>query len=185
MSRIGKQPIVLPSGVEVKIAGQDVTVKGPKGILQRNIHPFIEVTSADNQITVAPKDSIGLQEAKENIGAFWGLSRSLLNNMVLGVSRGFEKSLDLVGVGYRAQVKADKIHMNLGFSHDVVHALPEGVACKVEKNTHLVLSGVDKQVVGQVAADIRSYRKPEPYHGKGVRYSDERVSLKAGKSAKK
>lgn len=177
MSRVGKQPIVLPEGVQVEIRGSDVSVKGPKGVLSRTVHPQVEVTKENQTLKV-----IAL---RDDVKAFHGLTRSLLNNMVIGVSQGFSKTLKLIGVGYRAQVKGKELHLNLGFSHDVIYPLPEGIQCTVEKNTLCTLSGIDKELVGQVAATIRDYRKPEPYHGKGVRYLDERVVLKAGKSAKK
>ena len=177
MSRIGVSPIPLPQGVSAKIVGQDVSVKGPKGELFRTFHSAVTVHLNEGVLSVT------VQKASDK--ALHGLSRSLLNNMVIGVSAGFSKSLQLVGVGYRAQVKGTELHMNLGFSHDVIHLLPHGISCKVDKNTHLTVSGIDKEVVGQVAANIRAYRRPEPYHGKGVRYADEIIRLKAGKSAKK
>ncbi|MCY4443267.1 MAG: 50S ribosomal protein L6 [Proteobacteria bacterium] len=177
MSRVGSKVIPLPSGVQVNVDGKDVVVKGPKGTLSRRIHSSTEVHLDGSTLAV--------KSVVEGSKAFHGLTRSLLNNMVLGVSNGFSRSLMLVGVGYRAQVKGEKLHMNLGFSHEVVYPLPQGISCTVEKNTQVTLSGIDKELVGQVAANIRAFRKPEPYHGKGVRYADERVSLKAGKSAKK
>ena len=177
MSRIGLQPIPVPQGVTVQIKGQDVQVQGPKGKLDRTFHHRVKVISENNEVRVS------VERVADK--ALHGLSRSLLNNMVTGVSQGFTKSLQLVGVGYRAQVKGQELHMNLGFSHDVVYPLPSGIDCKVDKNTLLTVSGIDKELVGQVAANIRAFRKPEPYHGKGVRYVDEHISLKAGKSAKK
>lgn len=177
MSRIGMQPIPLPEGVTVKISSQDVTVQGPKGKLQRSVHQRVTPQLQGQVLSVHVSSSAD--------GALHGLTRSLLNNMVIGVSAGFSKALQLVGVGYRAQVKGQNLHMNLGFSHEVVYALPQGIQCNVEKNTLLTVSGIDKELVGQVAADIRGFRKPEPYHGKGVRYLDETIRIKAGKSAKK
>ena len=181
MSRIGVKPIPLPQGVTVKIVDRLVAVTGPKGSLSQTIHRAIAVEQHDNQLIV----KIDSAASQGNVANFHGLTRSLVNNMVLGVSQGFAKSLQLIGVGYRAQVKGKELHLNLGFSHDVVYPLPQGIECTVEKNTLCTFTGIDKELVGQVAATIRAYRKPEPYHGKGIRYSDERVVLKAGKSAKK
>ncbi|MCY4380646.1 MAG: 50S ribosomal protein L6 [Proteobacteria bacterium] len=177
MSRIGLKPITLPKGVQVSVDNKNITVKGPKGELVRVIHDSMKVNVTDQELSVVP--------LKDNVAAFHGLTRSLLNNMVIGVSEGFTKSLQLIGVGYRAQVKGRELHLNLGFSHNVIYPLPDGIDCKVEKNTLCTIYGSNKELVGQVAATIRNYRKPEPYHGKGVRYTDERIVLKAGKSAKK
>lgn len=177
MSRVGVKPIELPQGVSVKIQDKTVTITGPKGSLERTIHPDIEVLQHNHHLLVKP--------LKADVSHFHGLTRSLVNNMVVGVAQGFSKSLQLIGVGYRAQVKGKELHLNLGFSHDVIYPLPQGIDCTVEKNTMCTFSGIDKELVGQVAATIRDYRKPEPYHGKGIRYVDERVVLKAGKSAKK
>lgn len=177
MSRIGKAPIEIPGGVEVKVNGSHVVVKGPKGQLERQIHSSVDVQVEGAQVKVVPNT--------ENVSNFWGLSRSLLNNMVTGVSKGFEKSLTLVGVGYRAQVKGKELHLTLGYSHPVVYPIADGLEISVDKNTTVLVKGADKELVGQTAANIRSFRKPEPYHGKGVRYTDERIITKVGKSAKK
>lgn len=177
MSRIGKAPIEIPGGVEVKVNGSHVVVKGPKGQLERQIHSSVDVQVEGAQVKVVPNT--------ETVSNFWGLSRSLLNNMVTGVSKGFEKSLTLVGVGYRAQVKGKELHLTLGYSHPVVYPIADGLEISVDKNTTVLVKGADKELVGQTAANIRSFRKPEPYHGKGVRYTDERIITKVGKSAKK
>lgn len=179
MSRIGKKIITLPAGVEFKVNGSNVVVKGPKGHLERTIHNTMTVKLEGTAVTVEPKE-----DTREN-RKFHGLTRSLLNNMVIGVSEGFTKSLTLVGVGYRAQAKGQELHLTLGYSHPIVYKMPEGVEAKVEKLTTVLVSGCDKESVGQVAANIRAYRKPEPYHGKGVRYTDERIITKVGKTAGK
>ena len=181
MSRIGKKPVLLPAGVQASIDKASVTVKGPKGELKREFSPYVTI-----KMQKKPDHSelvVTIEDDKHK--ALHGLSRSLLNNMVIGVSQGFKKELTLKGVGYRAQVKGSDIHFTLGFSHPVVHPLLKGISCKVEKNVELCISGIDKELVGQVCADIIKYRPVEPYHGKGIRYKDQRVSLKAGKSAKK
>lgn len=179
MSRIGKQPISIPSGVTVEVNGQVITVKGPKGELSREIHPNISFKVEDNVITVTPND-----ESKKT-RALHGLFRSLIDNMVVGVSQGFEKKLEIVGVGYRAAPAKNKITLSLGFSHPVEYVAPEGIEFKADEDNKniIIVSGYDKQIVGEVAAKIRSYRKPEPYKGKGIRYVDEYVRRKAGKAA--
>ena len=177
MSRIGKAPIELPTGVELKVDGSKVAVKGPKGQLEREIHPSVDVAVEGNVVKVVPKT--------DDVSNFWGLTRSLLNNMVVGVSQGFSKQLSLIGVGYRAQVKGKELHLTLGYSHPVVYPIADGLEMSVEKNTIVTVKGADKEAVGQAAANIRAFRKPEPYHGKGVRYIDERIITKVGKSAKK
>lgn len=177
MSRIGKAPIELPTGVELKVDGLKVAVKGPKGQLEREIHPSVDVAVEGNVVKVVPKT--------DDVSNFWGLTRSLLNNMVVGVSQGFSKQLSLIGVGYRAQVKGKELHLTLGYSHPVVYPIADGLEMSVEKNTIVTVKGADKEAVGQAAANIRAFRKPEPYHGKGVRYIDERIITKVGKSAKK
>lgn len=179
MSRIGKKLIQIPKGVEVKIDGSNVSIKGPKGVLGREIHSTMDAILEGENLKIVPKEDISAN------GKFHGLTRSLLNNMVVGVSTGFTKSLKLVGVGYRAQLKGKELHLSLGYSHPVIYAIPEGLEVKVEKLTTVILSGANKEVVGQAAANIRGYRKPEPYHGKGVRYIDERIITKAGKAAGK
>ncbi|MGM0449332.1 MAG: 50S ribosomal protein L6 [Pseudomonadota bacterium] len=175
MSRVANNPVVLPSGVEVKFNGQDVEVKGAKGTLQHSIHPNVEVTQDDNKLRFTPRNS-----AKKS-RALAGTTRALLNNMVLGVSNGFERKLEINGVGYRAQAQGDSVNLTLGFSHPVEYKLPEGVTAESPKPTELVLKGIDKQRVGQAAADIRAFRPPEPYKGKGVRYADETVRRKEAK----
>jgi large subunit ribosomal protein L6 len=180
MSRIGRAPVTIPSGVEVQIGGNDVTVKGPKGTLSRTLPAAISVAHADGQLTFTRPD-----DEREN-RALHGLVRSLVNNMVIGVTDGFRKELEIVGVGYRAQAQGSHaIRLALGFSHPVDVKAPDGITFEVPQPTQVIVTGIDKEVVGQVAADIRSIRKPEPYKGKGVRYAGERVLRKAGKAGKK
>ncbi|HSG22742.1 MAG TPA: 50S ribosomal protein L6 [Azonexus sp.] len=174
MSRIGKNPIVLPSGVEVSVGAQ-ITVKGPLGTLVAAAHPAVTVTLDGQSITVAKVDGA------VNSSAMWGTMRANLNNMVAGVSKGFEKKLQLVGVGYRAQAQGDTLNLSLGFSHPVAHKMPAGVKVECPTQTEILIKGSDKQQVGQVAAEVRAYRKPEPYKGKGVRYSNEVVVIKETK----
>lgn len=181
MSRIGKQPIEIPEKVKAEIAGQLLKVEGPKGKLQREVRSEIEVKIADGAITFHPRD-----ESKQT-NAFYGMERALVNNMVEGVSQGFEKQLQLIGVGYRADLKGSTLDLGLGYSHPISFTLPEGVKGSVLKEGREIfvkLEGADKQQVGQVAAQIRSLRPPEPYKGKGVRYRDEQVRRKAGKAGK-
>src|SRR3954464_9315981 len=179
MSRIGKQPIPIPSGVDVTIAGPRVTVKGPKGTLEHTIVGDLTVERSDDVIVVTRAD-----DQRQN-RSLHGLTRSLINNMVVGVSDGFVKELEIVGVGYRAQAAgADALDLQLGFSPPVHVKAPEGVTFEVPTPTRITVRGHDKQTVGQVAADIRKIRKPEPYKGKGIRYAGERIIRKAGKSAK-
>jgi len=179
MSRIGKAPITVPSGVEVEIQGRQVAVKGPKGELDIEVPVDITVRQDGEEILVERSD-----DERRN-RALHGLTRSLVNNMVLGVSEGFSKELEIVGVGYRAAAKgSNALELQLGFSHPVNVEAPDGITFDVPEPTRIIVSGIDKQVVGQVAADIRSYRKPEPYKGKGVRYLGEHVARKAGKAAK-
>ena len=180
MSRIGKAPIEVPDKVEVKVDGQKVTVKGPKGELIREIRPEIEIKMDGKVITVFPRNpndrlSRGLH----------GLSRTLIANMVLGVDQGFTKQLEMVGVGYKGVMQGKTLVLSLGFSHPVEIVPPAGVELSVEKNTVLLIKGPDKEVVGQVAANIRTFRKPEPYKGKGIKYAGEKIRRKAGKSGKK
>lgn len=177
MSRIAKAPITVASGIETKIDGQHVTVKGSKGSLEMDVHPDVAVQFEDNVLTVKPNE-----ETKES-WAHAGTARALLNNMVVGCSEGFEKRLTLVGVGYRAQAQGKTLNLSLGFSHPVEYPVPEGITIETPSNTEIVVSGSDKQKVGQVAAEIRAYRPPEPYKGKGVRYADERVVRKEAKKA--
>jgi large subunit ribosomal protein L6 len=179
MSRIGKQPINVPSGVDVTVDGAHVTVKGPKGQLEHDIVGAVAVARDGDTLTVSRAD-----DSREN-RSLHGLQRSLISNMVIGVSEGFAKELEIVGVGYRAQAQGpDGIELALGFSHPVRVKAPAGITFEVPQPTRVIVRGHDKQLVGQVAADIRKIRKPEPYKGKGVRYAGERVVRKAGKSAK-
>lgn len=175
MSRVANNPVVLPSGVEVKLNGQEVEVKGSKGTLHHTIHPTVEVTQDDNKLRFAPRSN-----AKKS-RALAGTTRALLNNMVTGVSSGFERKLQLIGVGYRAQAQGQTVNLTLGFSHPVEYQLPEGVSVETPSPTEVVVKGIDKQQVGQAAADIRAFRPPEPYKGKGVRYADEAVRRKEAK----
>ncbi len=179
MSRIGKQPITVPSGVDVTIAGAHVTVKGPKGQLEHEIIGGVTVEREGDELVVSRAD-----DTRSN-RSLHGLQRSLINNMVVGVSEGFAKELEIVGVGYRAAAQgSDGIELALGFSHPVRVKAPDGISFEVPQPTRIIVRGHDKQLVGQVAADIRKIRKPEPYKGKGVRYAGERIVRKAGKSAK-
>ncbi len=180
MSRIGNAPVAVPSDVDVTVAERTITVKGPKGTLSRDIPGDIEIQQDDGTLTfVRPND-----ERKNK--ALHGLTRSLVNNMVVGVTNGYRKELEIVGVGYRAEAQGPNgLRLNLGFSHPVNVTAPDGITFEVPAPTQVVVSGIDKEVVGQVAADIRSIRKPEPYKGKGVRYAGERVLRKAGKAGKK
>ena len=175
MSRIAKAPIEIPAGVEVTLNGQEITIKGSKGTLNRTINAAVEISQNDNVLTFAPRENVA------NANAQSGTARSLVNNMVIGVTEGFERKLQLVGVGYRAQIKGNAIALSLGFSHPVEHALPEGVSAECPTQTEIVLKSADKQQIGQVAANIRAYRKPEPYKGKGVRYFGEQVRSKEAK----
>ncbi len=175
MSRIAKNPITIPSGASINIAGSEITVKGSKGTLQLALHEYVNVEQGDGSLQVSPK-----QEGREQ-WAMAGTFRSLINNMVTGVTSGFEKKLQLVGVGYRAQAKGKTVTLSLGFSHPVDFAVPEGITVETPSPTEIVVSGCDRQKVGQVAAVIRSYRPPEPYKGKGVRYADEHVLRKEAK----
>jgi len=175
MSRVAKNPVVLPSGVEIKLQGQEISVKGSKGSLAMNVHTSVEVKQEENVLTFAARD--GGKQSR----ALAGTTRALVNNMVTGVSQGFEKKLQLIGVGYRAQAQGSKLNLTLGFSHPVVYELPEGVSVETPSQTEVVLKGIDKQVVGQAAAEIRAFRPPEPYKGKGVRYADEYVRRKEAK----
>ena len=176
MSRIAKAPVPVVSGVEVKVEGRKVTVKGPKATHEYEVHPLVEVSLEGDQIRVSPVDP-----ENKAAWAMAGTMRALINNMVVGVSKGFEKKLQLVGVGYRAQVKGKVLDLSLGFSHPVEYSIPEGITIQTPSQTEIVVSGSDKQKVGQVAAEIRRYRPPEPYKGKGVRYADEHVVRKEAK----
>ena len=175
MSRIAKYPVVIPDKVEVTVGQAELTVKGPLGTLKQAIAPHVIVKREGDKVTFAAAN-----ESKES-NALSGTMRNLVANMVLGVKQGFERRLQLVGVGYRAQAQGNKVNLSLGFSHPIVHALPEGVKAETPTQTEIVIKGVDKQRVGQVAAEIRAYKPPEPYKGKGVRYSNERVIIKETK----
>lgn len=175
MSRVANNPVSVPSGVEVKLDGQALAVKGGKGSLSLDVHSLVEVKLDDGVLTFAARDA-----GKES-RAMSGTTRSLVNNMVTGVNEGFEKKLQLNGVGYRAKASGKTLNLTLGFSHPVDYQLPEGVAAETPSQTEIVIKGIDKQVVGQVAAEIRAFRPPEPYKGKGVRYADEHVRRKEAK----
>ena len=175
MSRVAKAPVILLAGVEVKLNGQEVTVKGPKGELTLIANNAVVLTEEENTITFGPREGFDKAWAQA------GTARALVNNMVVGVTEGFTKKLTLKGVGYRANVAGNTVNLTLGFSHPVAHELPTGVKAECPSQTEIVLTGTDKQVVGQVAADIRAYRSPEPYKGKGVRYADEVVRTKEAK----
>ena len=175
MSRVAKAPVELPSGVEFKQESNVVTMKGGKGTLTLELNHEVELKQEENTLTVMPRSGSRFSTA------IAGTMRALLANMVEGVSNGFERKLELVGVGYRAQAQGNKLNLSLGFSHPVEHIVPEGVTVETPSQTEIVVRGADKQVVGQVAAEIRGYRPPEPYKGKGVRYADERVQIKEAK----
>lgn len=179
MSRKGKLPIPLPKGVEVKTSGTEVSVKGPKGSMHQTITSGINVTVENDEVLVT------LADEKSDLNHFQGLYRSLINNMIIGTTVGFEKRLEMIGVGYRAAVQGDLLDLQLGFSHPTKLPIPQGISVKVDKNTLITISGYDKHVIGQFAATIRSKRPPEPYQGKGIRYVGEYVRKKAGKTAAK
>ncbi len=175
MSRVAKAPVVVPAGVTITLSGQDITVKGPVGELSRTIHSDVVVSQEENNI---------ITNIVADVKGAWaqaGTTRALINNMVEGVSKGFEKKLVLQGVGYRAKAAGKSLDLSLGFSHPIKHAIPEGITCETPSQTEVVLKGADKHLVGQTAANIRAYRKPEPYKGKGVRYADEHVRRKEAK----
>jgi large subunit ribosomal protein L6 len=178
MSRIGRTPVAIPSGVDVTINGREVTVRGPRGTLSMEVAAPIEVAQADGVITVTRPNDEG------EIRALHGLSRSLIANMVTGVTEGYRKTLEIVGVGYRVQARGQGLEFSLGFSHPVPVTPPEGVTLRVESPTRFVVEGIDKQQVGEVAANIRKLRKPDPYKGKGVRYQGEQIRRKVGKAGK-
>jgi large subunit ribosomal protein L6 len=179
MSRIGKSPVELPGGVKVEIQGTRIKVTGKKGTLERSLRPEIEVEQQGSQLVFKPKGG-GRQ-----VSAYWGLTRTLVSNMVTGVDKGFEKMLSVEGVGYRAAVEGAKLTLNVGFSIPVEFKLPEGIAAAVDKSNNITISGISKEQVGQTAATIRAIRKPEPYKGKGIRYAGEHIVRKAGKSGAK
>jgi len=176
MSRIGKQPIKLPSGVKVEIKGTHIKVTGSKGSLERDFRPEIEVKQEGDKIILTPKGT------SKKVQAFWGMTRSLISNMVVGVEKGFQKKLVVEGVGYRAKVERSVLSLNVGYSNQVDFRLPDGIAADVDKNNVITLDGIDKELLGLTAARIRQIRKPEPYKGKGIRYEDEYIARKVGKA---
>ena len=178
MSRIGRMPVVVPDGVDVTIKGREVTVRGPKGSLSLEVAEPIEVSQSDGAVTVTRPSDEG------EIRALHGLSRSLIANMVTGVTEGYRKTLEIVGVGYRVQAKGQALEFSLGFSHSLPVAPPDGITFRVETPTRFIVEGIDKQQVGEVAANIRKLRKPDPYKGKGVRYQGEQIRRKVGKAGK-
>ena len=175
MSRLGKKPIPAPNGVTVTVKGQDVSVKGPKGTLNFRVHDDVEVKFEGGQVKFAPR--VDTNRAR----AMYGTARAQVQNLVEGVTKGFEKKLEITGVGYRAAMQGKNLQLALGFSHDVVYQTPEGITISTPKPTEITVAGIDKQQVGQVAAEIREYRGPEPYKGKGVKYAEERIVRKEGK----
>lgn len=177
MSRVGKLPVTIPSGVTITVDASEITVAGPKGTLKQFTMPGVTVKQEENQLIVTRENDEPKNRAKH------GLMRALLNNMVQGVSQGFSKKLEINGVGYRVNMQGADLKFNLGFSHDVIFKLPQGVTATTEQNT-ITVSGIDKQQVGQAAAEIRALKKPEPYKGKGIKYADERIIRKSGKSGK-
>jgi large subunit ribosomal protein L6 len=174
MSRVAKNPVKLPQGVEIKLNGQALSIKGAKGTLELNLHPTVEVVQEEGELRFAAR------AGSPNM-AMAGTTRALVNNMVIGVSQGFERKLQLVGVGYKAQAKGQVLNLALGYSHPIDYQLPEGVSAETPSQTDIIIKGIDKQLVGQVAAEIRDFRRPEPYKGKGVRYADEVVRRKEAK----
>ena len=175
MSRIGKRPVTVPSGVTATVEGQTVKMKGPKGALQFVVPEDVSVKLEDGNVQVDPRNE------SKRARSMWGTSRTLVANLVTGVTKGFERKLEITGVGYRAALQGKNLQLALGYSHDVVYAIPEGIAITVPKPTEIIIAGNDSQRVGQVAAEIRSYRPPEPYKGKGVKYSNEFIFRKEGK----
>ncbi len=175
MSRVANKPIKVPSGVEVRIDGQAVNVKGPKGVLAWQVHHRVQVALTSDELTVATRD--GSQDANAQAGT----TRALLNNMVVGVSTGYERKLDITGVGYRAQAKGKTLNLALGYSHPIEFDIPVGITIETPSQTEILVKGIDRQQVGQVAANIRAYRRPEPYKGKGVRYANEQIRRKEAK----
>ncbi len=178
MSRIGKKTIQIPSDVDVKINGQHVAVKGPKGALSLDLHPHVTATKTDAGIMVTVAD-----ETVKKDRSLWGLSATLINNMIIGVTKGYAKKLELVGVGYRVSMQGPDLKIEVGYSHPVIFPLPAGIAALADK-TFITISGIDKQAVGEVSAQIRRLRPPEPYKGKGIKYEGEQIRRKAGKAAK-
>ena len=179
MSRIGKQPVPIPAGVKIEIQGTHIKVLGKKGNLERNVRPEIEIVEQENTLVFNPKGT------SKKVLAFWGMTRSLVNNMVVGVDKGFSKKLMVEGVGYRASVNGNTLTLNVGYSSPVNFSLPAGIAATVDKDNSITLEGIDKELVGLIAAQIRAIRKPEPYKGKGIRYFDEHIVRKVGKAGGK
>jgi large subunit ribosomal protein L6 len=179
LSRIGKVPIQIPTGVQVKIDGQKVEIKGAKGLLCREVNPEICVTVKDNAIYLQP------QMSSDTVKALWGLNRMLIENMVVGVTQGYRKELEIVGVGYKAEIKGKDLNIAVGYSEPVLYSAPDGIRLNVENQVKIAIEGIDKEKVGQTAAEIRRIRKPEPYKGKGIRYVGEHLRRKAGKTAGK
>ena len=175
MSRIGSKTVQIPDGVDARVEGQNVAVKGPKGELSVSLVDEVSVAMTDDGIKVDPRD-----ETKRS-RSMWGMQRTLISNIIVGVSEGFTKTLDITGVGYRAQLQGKNLQLQLGLSHDVVYPVPEGIKIECPTQTQIIISGIDKQQVGQVAAEIRSFRPPEPYKGKGIRYQNEYIFRKEGK----
>ena len=175
MSRIGKQPVAIPAGVTADLAGQAISVKGPKGTLQFTLPDDVGATLEAGRLTIDPRND------SKRARAMWGMSRSLLANLVAGVTKGFERRLEITGVGYRASIQGKNLQLLLGYSHEIHYPIPEGIAIVTPKPTEIVITGIDKQKVGQVAAEIRGFRPPEPYKGKGVRYAGEYIFRKEGK----
>jgi large subunit ribosomal protein L6 len=175
MSRIGKNPVVVPDKVEVTLDQGEISVKGPLGVLKQRVSPNVMIEKIENRL------EFKMTHNSRQANAMSGTTRALVANMVQGVTRGFEKKLALVGVGYRAQAQGDKLNLSLGFSHPVVHQMPKGVKAETPTQTEILIKGVDRQLVGQVAAEVRAYRSPEPYKGKGVRYADEKIVIKETK----
>jgi large subunit ribosomal protein L6 len=175
MSRVGKKAVVLPAGVTAKVDGQNIAVKGAKGELRFEVPGDVNITFADNQIKVDPRNET------KRARALWGMTRAQVNNLVVGVTKGFEKKLEINGVGYKAAVAGKNLQLSLGYSHDVIFPIPQGIAITTPKPTEITIAGIDRRQVGQVAAEIRAFRPPEPYKGKGVKYSDEFIFRKEGK----
>ena len=175
MSRIGKKPVVVPSGITANVEGQTVKIKGPKGALQVVLHDDVSVKLDDGQIKVDPRSETKRARSQ------WGTSRTLIANLIAGVTKGFEQRLEINGVGYRAAVQGKNLQIALGYSHDIVYPIPEGITIATPRPVEIVISGMDRQKVGQVAAEIRDYRPPEPYKGKGIKYAGERIFRKEGK----
>ena len=177
MSRIGKKPVAVPAGVSADVAGQTVNVKGPKGTLSFVVHDLVEVSKGADGIAVKPRD-----ESKQ-ARSLWGMSRTMISNLMVGVTKGFERKLEINGVGYKAALAGKNLNLSLGYSHDILFPVPEGITIQVagQKQDQIIVSGIDRQRVGQVAAEIREYRGPEPYKGKGVKYAEEKIFRKEGK----